>query len=46
MSRAPATAFAADLDGSSALIAIALVTTVANALGVRYLSRFEIGERA
>jgi ABC-2 type transport system permease protein len=46
ISSAPSSAFAADLDGGSALVAATVVIVVAYALGVRFLSRFEIGERA
>ena len=46
VSTAPPSAFAADLAGGSALIAVTLVSVVAYVLGVRFLSRFEIGERA
>ncbi len=45
VSSAPPAAFAADLDGGVALIAATGVSVVAYALGVRFLSRFEIGER-
>jgi ABC-2 type transport system permease protein len=45
VSSAPSSTFAAELDGGSALVAATLVSVVAYVLGVRFLSRFEIGER-
>ena len=45
ISTAPASAFEADLGGVSAAVASAVVIALSLALGVRYLARFEIGER-
>ena len=45
VSTAPASAFGADLGGVSAAVASAVVIALSLALGVRFLERFEIGER-
>lgn len=45
ISSAPPSAFEANLDGASAALAALVVVVAAFVLGVRFLERFEIGER-